>query len=361
MNKRIKVLFTISNFNTAGSGKVVYDLVSGLDKTKFDIHIACGDNKGDFFKEAEALGLPIHIFETKTHYRPYLTLLFRVRRISKFYKTHGFDIIHSWQWSNDWTEALAARLIGIKWIYTKKAMGFNKHWKIKSFLANFIITINDEMKQYFPNKKAQKLIPIGIDTQYYSPEHFNKKPSNAFKIITVANLVPVKGIEILLKAIHELNDPEITLDILGDNSNEYGQEMQQLCQSLGLSNQVTFLGKKLDVRPFIAQSDMYVIPTLNQGRKEGMPMALVEAMCMGIPLLGSDITGINFVLKDFQDLLFIAGNSNALSQKIKDIKSMSPETRNQIGQNLRRYCIDHFSMQTFISDHEELYTKLMLS
>jgi glycosyltransferase involved in cell wall biosynthesis len=173
--------------------------------------------------------------------------------------------------------------------------------------------------------------------------------------------VPVKGIEILLKAIHELNDPEITLDILGDNSNEYGQEMQQLCQSLGLSNQVTFLGKKLDVRPFIAQSDMYVIPTLNQGRKEGMPMALVEAMCMGIPLLGSDITGINFVLKDFQDLLFIAGNSNALSQKIKDIKSMSPETRNQIGQNLRRYCIDHFSMQTFISDHEELYTKLMLS
>jgi glycosyltransferase involved in cell wall biosynthesis len=361
MNKRIKVLFTISNFNTAGSGKVVYDLVSGLDKTKFDIHIACGDNKGDFFKEAEALGLPIHIFETKTHYRPYLTLLFRVRRISKFYKTHGFDIIHSWQWSNDWTEALAARLIGIKWIYTKKAMGFNKHWKIKSFLANFIITINDEMKQYFPNKKAQKLIPIGIDTQYYSPEHFNKKPSNAFKIITVANLVPVKGIEILLKAIHELNDPEITLDILGDNSNEYGQEMQQLCQSLGLSNQVTFLGKKLDVRPFIAQSDMYVIPTLNQGRKEGMPMALVEAMCMGIPLLGSDITGINFVLKDFQVLLFIAGNSNALSQKIKDIKSMSPETRNQIGQNLRRYCIDHFSMQTFISDHEELYTKLMLS
>ena len=62
MNKRIKVLFTISNFNTAGSGKVVYDLVNGLDKKKFDIHIACGDNKGVFFKEAEALGLPIHIF-----------------------------------------------------------------------------------------------------------------------------------------------------------------------------------------------------------------------------------------------------------------------------------------------------------
>lgn len=361
MNKRIKVLFTISNFNTAGSGKVVYDLVNGLDKTKFDVHIACGDNKGDFFKEVEALGLPIHIFETKTHYRPYYTLLFRVYKISKFYKMHGFDIIHSWQWSNDWTEALAARLIGIKWIYTKKAMGFNKHWKIKSFLANFIVTINDEMRQYFPNKKAQKLIPIGIDTNYYSPEHFEKKPSSLFKIITVANLVPVKGIEVLLHAIHQLNDSEITLDILGDHSNEYGQELQHLCQSLGVSKQVTFHGKKLDVRPYIAQSDMYVIPTLNQGRKEGMPMALVEAMCMGIPLLGSDITGINFVLKDFDNLLFEAGNFQELSQKIGRLKSLDFKARLQIGESLRQYCIDHFSMETFISAHEDVYTKLMMS
>ncbi|MBR9845529.1 MAG: glycosyltransferase family 4 protein [Algicola sp.] len=361
MNKRIKLLFTISNFNTAGSGKVVYDLVNGLDKKKFDIHIACGDNKGVFFKEAEALGLPIHIFETKTHYRPYYSLLFRVRHISKFYKTHGFDIVHSWQWSNDWTEALAARLIGIKWIYTKKAMGFNKHWKIKSFLANFIVTINDEMKQYFPNKKAQKLIPIGIDTEYYSPEHFEKKPSDAFKIITVANLVPVKGIEVLINAIHQLNDPEITLDVLGDCSNNYGQKMKQLCQTLDISNQVTFHGKKLDVRPYIAESDMYVIPTLNQGRKEGMPMALVEAMCMGIPILGSDITGINFVLKEFQTLLFEAGNSEELSQKISRLKSLSSEERQHIGERLRQYCIDNFSMKTFISDHEALYTKLMSS
>ena len=361
MNKRIRVLFTISNFNTAGSGKVVYDLVNGLDKTNFDVHIACGDNKGAFFKEVEALGLPIHIFETKTHYRPYYTLLFRVRRISRFYKTHGFDIVHSWQWSNDWTEALAARLIGIKWIYTKKAMGFNKHWKIKSFLANFIVTINDEMKQYFPNKKAQKLIPIGIDTDYYSPESFEKKSSEKFKIITVANLVPVKGIEVLINAIHQLNDSEITLDILGDCSNDYGQRMQQLCQTLGISNQVTFHGKKLDVRPYIAKSDMYVIPTLNQGRKEGMPMALVEAMCMGIPLLGSNITGINFVLKAFQDLLFEAGNIEALSQKIKHLKSLSHTERDEIGIQLRKYCIDNFSMETFISDHEALYTKLMRS
>ncbi|MDB9961755.1 glycosyltransferase family 4 protein [Oceanihabitans sp.] len=361
MNKRIRVLFTISNFNTAGSGKVVYDLVNGLDKSKFEIEIACGDNKGAFFKTVESLGLPINIFETKTAYRPYYTLLFRVLRVSKFYKNKNFDIIHSWQWSNDWTEALAARLAGKKWIYTKKAMGFNKHWKIKSALAHFIITINDEMHQYFPNKKAQKLIPLGIDTDYYSPTHFSKEPSRTFRIITVANLVPVKGIEVLIHAIKKLNDPGITLDVLGDDSNDYGQQMKQLCDAIGLSKQVVFHGKQSDVRSYIAQSDLYVIPTLNQGRKEGMPMALVEAMCMGVPLLGSDITGINFVLKDFKSLLFPAENAEVLSERIKHIKSLNTETRQQIGQNLRQYCIDHFSMHAFISAHEDLYVKLVKS
>ncbi|OUS02024.1 hypothetical protein A9Q86_05075 [Flavobacteriales bacterium 33_180_T64] len=361
MNKRIRILFTISNFNTAGSGKVVYDLVNGLDKSKFDIHIACGDNKGVFFQTVEALGLPIHIIETKTAYRPYYSLLSRISRVSKFYKTHDFDVIHSWQWSNDWTEALAARLVGKKWIYTKKAMGFNKHWKIKSFLAHYIVTINNEMQQYFPNKKAQKLIPLGIDTSYYSPEHFIKEPSKSFRIITVANLVPVKGIEVLIQAIHSLNDKSITLSVLGDCDNEYGENMQQLCEGLKMSDQVTFYGKKLDVRSYIAQSDMYVIPTLDQGRKEGMPMALVEAMCMGIPLLGSNITGINFVLKDFNELLFPAEDAKALSEKIKHMKSLDVETRHAIGQNLRHYCIDHFSMKDFITAHEHLYTKLVIS
>ena len=97
---------------------------------------------------------------------------------------------------------------------------------------------------------------------------------------------------------------------------------KNLCQYIRTcQNRSLFTVKNLMSDRYIAQSDMYVIPTLNQGRKEGMPMALVEAMCMGIPLLGSDITGINFVLKDFNDLLFEAGNFHELSQKISHLKS----------------------------------------
>lgn len=357
--KKIRVLFTISNFNTAGSGKVIYDLVEGLDKSKFDVEIACGSDAGNFFEVIKSTGVKVHVFNTKTNYRPYYSLIFRILKISKFYKKQRYDIIHSWQWSNDWTEALAARFVGKKWIYTKKAMGYSSsHWKIKSQLANYIITVNDQMQQYFLHKKAQKLIPFGIDTDYYSLNnyrHNKENDSDLFNIITVANLVPVKKIEILIKAIHKLNDKRIKLTILGSNTNAYGQEMIALSNALKLNNQIDFLGKKSDIRSLYSQTDLYVITS----EREGMPMALVEAMSMGVPVLGADSPGINYVLKDFKELLFLANNVDALAQKIKYMQSLKQIEREQIGAYLRHYCISHFTMTTFIDAHQKLYLELM--
>ncbi len=354
--KKIKILYTIPNFDTAGSGKVLYDLAKGLDKTKFDVEIACGNAKGTFFAEVEKLGLPIHIIPTTVKPRPYFNLLFRVKPFRSFVKQHHFDIVHSWHWSSDWTETLAARLGGAKFVYTKKAMTWgNVHWKIRSYLSNFIITINEEMRNYFPNKKNQKLIPLGIDTQYYSSDLFPKKQATTvFKIITVANLVPVKGIEVLIKAIELLNNPNIHLEVLGDDRGDYGVQLKQIVIDLKLENQVAFLGKHTDVRSFLAASDLYVIPS----KKEGMPMALVEAMTMGIPVMGSDISGINFVLKDFPELLFEVSDADVLSRKIELFCKKTADEKQEIGNQLRNYCIANFSMEKFINEHENLYLKL---
>lgn len=358
---KVKLLLTIPNFNTAGSGKVLYDLAKGLDPSKFDVHIACSHKDGLFFTEVEKLGLPIHIIETTCKPRPYWTVLSRITPYKNFIKENNFDIVHSWHWSSDWTEALGAKLGGAKFVYTKKAMSWgNIHWKVRSFLSDFIITINEEMRNYFPNKKAQKLIPIGIDLDYYSSIHFqSNKDSNYFNIISVANLVPVKGIEVLIDAVCKLDNPKIKLSILGDNNNEYGTQLQQKVIALGKQEQIVFLGKHKDVRQFLVNSDLYVIPTLNEGRKEGMPMALVEAMCMSVPVLGSDISGINFVLKDFSGYLFEASNSNELATKIDSMISKTQEERNQIGTTLRNYVVHNYSMEQFISSHEELYLKLV--
>lgn len=362
MDRRIKLLFTIPNFDTAGSSKVVYDLVKGLDKGRFEISIACKHNEGTLFKEVEQLGVKIYLMDTTVHYRPYYNLFQRLGYLIKFFKEHNFDLIHSWDWSSDWTEVLAARIAGVKWIYTKKAMSWgNKHWKIRSLLADYIITINHEMKNYFPYKKAQLLIPIGIDTEYYSRENVasvNRQNNQFFNIVTVANLVPVKGIEILLRAIHRVNNDLIRLKIVGDNRDPYATKLQQLTKELNLEQQVQFTGKKMDVRPFIKEADVFVIPTLNMGRKEGMPMALVEAMSMGVPVLGSAISGINFVLKEFPELMFDASNDEDLANKLETLRRKGKMAREHLGESLRSYVENNFTMVQFITEHEKLYLKL---
>src|SRR5690606_1533977 len=173
------------------------------------------------------------------------------------------------------------------------------------------------------------------------------------------NLVPVKGIEVLIDAVHLLNNPDIELAILGDDRSDYAEALKQKVKILSKEANIKFLGKNTDVRPFLAQSDLYVIPTLDEGRKEGMPMALVEAMSMAVPVLGSDISGINFVLKDFPELLFPASNSKALAEKIRLFHQKSLTEKQQLGQQLREYVVKHFSLEEFVRAHEVLYRSMV--
>jgi glycosyltransferase involved in cell wall biosynthesis len=359
INKKIKVLLTIPNFDTAGSSKVLYDLAAGLDRDLFEVEIACKHNKGQFFIEVEKLGLPIHVVDFTIPYRPYFTLPLRIRKLVSFFKKHQYDLVHSWHWSSDWTEALAARLAFTPWVYTKKAMSWgNLHWKIRSKLASHIITINNEMKTFFPDKKNQSLIPLGLDLEYFKAIKVGVKDSSKFKVVSIANLVPVKGIEVLIRAVHSLANTNIELLVVGDDRDPYADYLKSLVADISASN-IKFVGKHSDVRPFLSAADLYVIPTLDSGRKEGMPMALVEAMSMGVPVLGSNITGINYVLKDFPEFLFMAGNETELAKKIKAMMSRTERERIEIGTNLRLYCESNFSLEKFINAHTNLYNSLV--
>ena len=144
--------------------------------------------------------------------------------------------------------------------------------------------------QFFKNTKVQTYyLPLGVDTAHYrlleksydSPEGINAT-SNDFVIVSVANLVPVKGIEVLLSAVEQLNHPQIKTIIVGDDQSTYATKLKQQYAHL---NHLYFVGKQMDVRPYLAVADVFVIPTLGKG--EGLPIAPLEAMASGRIVLGS--------------------------------------------------------------------------
>lgn len=362
-NRRIKILFTIPNFDTAGSGKVVYDLVNRLDKTIFNPEICCFHDRGDFFKEVEKLGVPIHIFPFTSSYKPYLGFIKNVWRISRFFKRNKFDIIHSWHWSSDFSEVLAARLAGVPYVFTKKAMSWgNKAWKIKSYLSNRILVLNSEMIPSFftRHKHKTELIHLGVDLGHYRVQPETKKTPNGmtfseddFVVVTVANLVPIKGIEYLIEAVNLINDDNIKLLIVGNNKNEYGQRLI----SENTNENIKFIDKQLDVRPYHAVSDLFVIPTLTIW--EGLPVAPIEAMASQRIVIGSDITGVNEVLTSHKEQLFLPKNAVDIANMIEKMKNLSISERSAIARKMRETVETSFTIENCVRKHENMYQDLI--
>ena len=167
---------------------MVYDLVKGIDKTHFAPEILVKHTRGAFFKEVEKLGVPIHVFDYETNYQPFWSFPFRLLKVVRFFKSLDVDIIHSWHWSSDFSEALAAKLAGIKFVYTKKAMGWgNKAWIWKSKLSTKVIAINkDMMTEFFdpiPSIDAEYL-PLGLDTEIYKPKDYHQPTADKHQIKT---------------------------------------------------------------------------------------------------------------------------------------------------------------------------------
>ena len=368
-HKRIKVLYTIPNFDTAGSGKAMLKIALGLDPIVFEPHVACIHSNGAFYREVEATGIPIHIFPFTAEMRPIHKGLLQCWEISRFFKSHGFDLIHSFHYSSDYSEALAAKLAGIKWVFTKKNMNWGGHsansWQLRSWLASCIAVQNRDMiRNFYPKEEKVVYLTRGVDTQEFYPrpadhalyDELHINPASPV-ILNVANMVPVKGIDLLVKAFALMEDKRAILVLVGDDNNEYGQSIHRLVGELGIGHRVVFTGKRLDVARFLSLAAVFVLCTQSKG--EGSPVALLEAMASGVPVIGTAIPGIKDQLADFPDLLVEPGNAEALANKMFALISMDEYQLSYLRNKLVDSVQNYFNLQREIREHEQLYIKCL--
>lgn len=370
--KKIKILYTIPNFDTAGSGKALLNLALRLDKEKFEPHILCLHSKGEFFKIVENSGIPVAVFDYIPKERPVFQMLKNCFKVSKKIKEINPDIVHSFHYSSNYTEALSTKLAGKKWVFTKKNMswgGASKNsWKLRSFLANKIILQNTDMNKFYPNSNKTTLIPRGVNIEKFRFSSPNPEIKSSMRteenqrvLICIANFVPVKGIETLINAFDMLKDkyPSWNLWLVGDDKNEYGTKLHQLVNSLELNSRIIFSGKQLDVTNYLNHSEIFVLPTLDEGRREGSPVALLEAMANSKVVLGSEVPGIKDQLSKFPECLFTASDIVGLSEKLDGLMGKSKEDLKTLGNTFYQHVKLEFSIEKEVKNHETLYLKLL--
>ena len=371
--RKIKILFTIPNFDTAGSGKALLKVAQRLDKERFIPEILCMHDRGAFFNVVKESGIKVYVYQYTTPMKPYIRGLKEVFKISRFFKSIDPDIIHSFHYAPDYSEPLAARLVGIKWMYTKKNMNCGGNsangWRLRSWLANHILVQNKDMiSEFFPKSYKISLVPRGVDTKEFYPYRMHQKIKKEYQLkesnrilICVANLVPVKGIEILLEAFKKVKDnhKEWKLFIVGDTNNTYSRNLKKIVAKEIEEREIFFTGKVLNVKEYLNSAEIFALPTLNKGRKEGSPVALLEAMACGLNVIASKIPGIKDQLENYPDHIFDAGSIDELSKKMITYMSMKTDDNISIGKQFHSHIKDTYKIEHEVQKTEEVYLKLI--
>lgn len=369
-SRKLRILYTIPNFDTAGSGQAMLNVATGLNKTQFEAHIACKTDAGAFFKTVKQSGIPVHVFNYEPPMRPLSQLGIHGWKTSRTLKEIAPDIIHSFHYNNNYGEAVAAKLAGIDWIFTKKNMNWGTDganaWKIRSMLAKHIILQNSEMKRrFYPNRKTITQIECSVVASDFEPKPAQEEikdlmhtPQQARVLIAVAHITPVKGLNVLLEAFHKLANQFIDwhLWFVGDDKTPCADELKELVEDFNLSKRVHFSGRQPNVPDYLAHAELFVLPTKPVG--EGNPVAMLEAMMNGKVVFGSNVPGIRDQLAHALAHLFESDNAEDLAKTLQPFMRNSSEENEKIGAKFRAHALANYTIEREVQQHEKLYKAL---
>ncbi len=186
-----------------------------------------------------------------------------------------------------------------------------------------------------------EVIHNGIDTRRpFRKSDRSAAPDGVPLIGTAVRLRPEKGIEPLISACKRLRDEggRFRLKIAGDGT--LLPHYQDMARRAGLADHVEFLGAVADIPSFLAELNVFVLPSL---ATEGLPLSLLEAMAAGLPVVATTLAGIPEAVTDGREGFLVPPNDvQALSAAMKRLVA-SPEQRERMGRNAALRAADEFS------------------
>lgn len=236
--------------------------------------------------------------------------------LKKLMEKEKFDLVHCHTPVGGVLARLVAknhRKIGTKVIYTAHGFHFFKgaslinwlvYYPIEKWLSRYtdlLITINHEdfeRAKTFNAKKIEYIPGVGVDIEKFSCKTISaskkEKLSKEFEIkkgdvvlLSVGELSSRKNQRVIIEAVSKLKQKNIKYLIVGEGVLK--EEYLSLIHKYQLEKQVVLTGYRNDINDICALADVFVFPSL----QEGLPVALMEAMACGLPVICSDIRGNN--------------------------------------------------------------------
>ena len=192
----------------------------------------------------------------------------------------------------------------------------------------------------------------GVNINHYSRENVHSDVRTSLNIskhntvfVYVGRLVPDKGIVELVEAFVELADYHFDVDLLlvGEQEEKLTPLPIRTREKMARTDRIHAIGWHLDVRPYLAAANVFVLPSY----REGLPNSLIEAGAMSLPSIVTDINGCNEVITEgVNGNLVPAKDSRKLREAMELLRENSKEIR-VMGDMARVHVIDSFEQKGF--------------
>jgi len=225
---------------------------------------------------------------------------------------------------------LASRRLGKPYSFTAHAhdIFLEDHLlAAKMRTAAFGVTISEFNRRYLAGKISPAALQcMGIVHCGVRPANFAFSPDGRQPglIVAVGRLDEIKGFRHLVDACQLLAERAVSFDCVVIGEGPLRAELEARIQGAGLAGRVTLLGalKQEDVRAHLSRAAMFVLPSVvtARGDRDGIPVALMEAMAVGLPVVSTRVSGIpELVQHGVSGLLAEPGDPRALAQCIEQL------------------------------------------
>lgn len=206
-------------------------------------------------------------------------------------------------------------------------------------------------------------IPLGLDLERFRGARARRGrlraalglATDAPLIGIVARLVPIKRHDLFLRAAKRVHEacPQARFVLVGDG--ELRDAVRGQISALGLEGTAIMAGWRDDLDEVYADLDVVALTSDN----EGLPVALIEAMAAGCPIVATDVGGVRELVRDGENGFVVpAGDEAALAARMIELLS-APERRAAMGQAAQERALADYSIERLVGDLDALYRQLL--
>lgn len=361
--KKLKVLLVTHDLNIGGLQRLVVDIATNIDRTRFDIAVCCLREQGPFAAKLEENNVPVYeinqVVNGKTNYFSFLD-------VYKVLIRHHIDIIHTHN-TNPFIDGGIASILAktAVRIHTDHAREYPDKIrylvaeKMLSIVYDRVVAVSDQTREnliHFGKITPSKIMTIenGVAIKPdVAKKRYEHNKDNTEKVIlgTIGRLCTAKGYEYLIRSVAMLlkYTDNFELQIIGNG--ELLPDLVKLVESLNIESHIRFMGEQRDVSSFYDQFDIFVISSIS----EGLPLVLLEAMAYGVPIVSTDVGGIPAVIKDGISAATVRPcDEQALADKIWFMIN-NPNDRAKYASTAMEVFNEKFGIENMMAKYENLY------